>query len=68
MLGALVVSDILHPSLALSVPICFLVIAVTVVFYLDLDDYRKLKAIDKRVDELESSLRSLKSSINLKNL
>jgi uncharacterized membrane protein (DUF106 family) len=68
MLGALLVADILKPSLALSIPICFLIIAVVTMFYFDLDDYRKLKAIDKRVDELESSLRSLKSSINLKNL
>jgi hypothetical protein len=68
MLGALLVADILNPSLALSIPICFLIAAVVTMFYFDLDDYRKLKAIDKRVDELESSLRSLKSSINLKNL
>jgi uncharacterized membrane protein (DUF106 family) len=59
---------ILKPSLALSIPVCFLVIAVVVMFYLDLDDYKKLKAVEKRVDDLESHLKSLKSSMNLKNL
>jgi len=68
LLSGLTVADVMSPSLALSIPICFLVISVVVMFYFDLDDYRKLKAIDKRVDELESSLRSLKSSMNLKNI
>ena len=67
LLSGLTVADVMRPSLALSIPICFLVIAVVVMFYFDLDDYRKLKAIDKRVEELETSLRSLKSSMSLKN-
>lgn len=59
---------ILKPSMALSIPVCFLVIAVVVMFYLDLEDYRKIKAVEKRVSDIEDSMRLLKSSMNLKNL
>ena len=68
LLSGLVVADVMRPSLALSIPVCFIVIAVVVMFYLDLDDYRKIKAVEKRVDDLESHLKSLKSSMSLKNL
>jgi len=65
---ALIGAVIKYQSFTVAVPFCFTLIALVVVFYLDLEDYRKIKAIDKRVDDLESSLRSLKSSMNLKNL
>jgi hypothetical protein len=68
LLSSLIAADIIKPSLALSIPVCFLVIAVVVMFYIELDDFRKIKAVEKRVDDLESHLKSLKSSMNLKNL
>jgi hypothetical protein len=65
---ALLVALILKPSLAVAMPLCFLIVAVVIVFYIDFDDYRKIKAVDKRIDLLESQLNILKTTVNYKNL
>lgn len=64
----LIAAVIKFPSFAVAIPLCFMVLALVAVFYLDLEDYKKIKAVDKRIDSLESQLNLLKTTINYKNL
>lgn len=64
----LIAAVIKYQSFTVAVPLCFTLVALVVVFYLDLEDYKKIKAVDKRIDSLESQLNLLKTTINYKNL
>lgn len=64
----LLIALVLKPSLAVAMPLCVLITAVVIVFYFDLDDYKRIKAVDKRIDSLESQLNLLKTTMNYKNL
>ena len=56
------------PSLAIALPLCFVLVALVVVFYFELEDYKRILSSEKRIEELENNFKLLKSSMNLKNL
>ena len=64
----LIAAVIKNPSLAVSVPLCFILIALVVIFYLENGEEKQIKAVGKRIDSLESQLNILKTTMNYKNL
>lgn len=59
---------IVKPCLALGIPLCFLISAIVIIFYFEIEDYKKIKTVEKKLESLESQFVSLRSSMNLKNL
>ena len=57
-----------YPSLAVSLPLCATLAAVVFIFYLEKDKESKLESVEKRIIQIESDYKSLKSSMSLKNL
>ena len=57
-----------YPSLAMSLPLCFTLAALVVIFYLENREEKQIKAVEKRISQIESDYKSLKSSMSLKNL
>ena len=64
----LIAAVVKYPSLAVSMPLCFTLIALVVIFYLENREEKQIKAVEKRISQIESDYKSLKSSMSLKNL
>jgi Ca2+/Na+ antiporter len=64
----LIAAVVKYPSLAVSMPLCFTLIALVVIFYLENREEKQIKSVEKRISQIESDYKSLKSSMSLKNL
>lgn len=64
----LIVAELKYPSIAVALPLCFALVAIVVVSYLDIEENKKIKDVEKRITQIESDFKSLKSSMSLKNL